>query len=89
MLLGFLHGLAASALAGGFLAAVASRREFAMRWFVVFFLGFFMAWFVSLAGLIWWSMPPAWVAVDAGYNLVGWALAGLPIAAIVKRPAEA
>jgi hypothetical protein len=86
MLLGFLHSLGACALAAGFVGAVAGTGTFAARWFVAFFLGLFVAVFVNLADLIWWSMPPAWVLTEAGYNVVGWALAGLPIAAIVKRP---
>lgn len=85
MVLGFLHGFLACLLAAALLAALAAGGSLRARWLTVFSLGLFVAVFVNLGGLVWWSVPPAWMAVEAGYNLVGWALAGLPIAALVRR----
>ena len=87
MVQGFLHGLLCCVLAAAFLAFTAAKRGFLVRWGVVAFLGVFMAAFENLSGMVWWSEPPEWVAVMAGYNIVGWAAAGLPIAGLVKRGA--
>jgi hypothetical protein len=88
--IGFAHFFVASLLAGMVLAmASGGIGNFPARWLFVFLLGVFAAFSIHLGTPIWFNHPIKAPLVLAGFYVVGWALAGVPLAALVyasKRP---
>lgn len=89
MVMGFCHFLAAALLAGVLL--VMSQPGLPRYWMRVLFvtvLGAFATVAVSFAGPVWFHHPWPAVLYTSAYQLVGWLLAGL-VMALVIRPAKA
>ena len=85
---GFLHFAACAAIAGGIMASViGSLRSYGSRALFVFRLGLFAGVAIELGKSIWWNHPNDFLFLNCAFHFVGWALAGLVIAAIVKPPA--
>lgn len=84
MLFGFLHMVVSALTASVLLAAARPHCCYAARVAFVVGLGLFASIWVHGADVIWWFHPPSHLVFMAGYEVVGWLLAGLAIGAIVK-----
>lgn len=83
--LGFLHDAVSAFLLALVLAGVSSGLPgFGQRWFALVLVALFAAVAQEGAGIIWWGHDAAYHLWIAGYSVAGWALAGLPIAALVR-----
>lgn len=84
--------LAAQALAASLVAALLLRlalpalEGFVQRAGFVFGLGVFGALAVRLSDPLWWHLPWSYYLHGAVYDAVSWLVAGLVLAAVVRRP---
>lgn len=67
--------------------AAPALPSYVLRVFFVFLVGLIAGIAVPLRNLIWWSYPSDYVMLQIAEQAVGFFLAGLAIAAIVRRPA--
>ena len=82
---GFLHAVVSAFLLTLVLAGVSSGLPgFGQRWFALVLVALFAVVAQGGADIIWWGHDTAYHLWIAGYAVVGWALAGLPIAALVR-----
>lgn len=84
MLYGYAH-MAASALLAALLLnlALPGLQSFAARWLFVTLLGTFASVWITLSQSIWMMHPWEYSLLYAGFQVVGWVLAGLVLAAII------
>ncbi len=69
--------------------AAPALQSYVMRLYFVFLIGLIAAISVPFRNWIWWEYPSDYVMLQAAAQAVGFVLAGLVIAAIVRRPAPA
>ena len=82
--LGFLHDVVSAFLLALVLAGVSSGLPgFGQRWFALVLVALFAVVAQEGADIIWWGHDAAYHVWIAGYAVAGWALAALPIAALV------
>lgn len=86
---GFVIEFASALLASILLCCACGRRGYAARVAFVFGLGLFICVSVHLIGWNYMLDPLEFTLLKIGDSVVGWLLAGLVIAAVVKPPAEA
>ena len=84
--LGFVHMLISSVFCCILLAMAEPLCCYGSRVGFVFGLGVFSSLWIEGADLIWWHFPLSHVLFMSAYNIIAWLLAGLVIAAIVKKP---
>ncbi len=83
---GFLHDVVSAFLLALVLAGVSSGLPgFGQRWFALVLVALFAVVAQEGADIVWWGHDPAYHLWIAGYGVIGWALAGLPIAALVRQ----
>lgn len=80
--IGFGHGLLCSLLAS-VLLSMASIRTFAMRWAFVALLGVFASLAVTMCQPIWFQAQWKYSALYSMFDVVGYALAAVPLAALI------
>ncbi len=87
---GFLNNVVSAFILTLVLVGVSSGLPgFGQRWFAVVLVALFAVVAQEGADIIWWGHDTAFHLWTAGFGVVGWALAGLPIAALVgarRRP---
>jgi hypothetical protein len=82
---GFGHFVGSALLAGLILAmASPSLPNIAMRWVFVVLLGVFAAVALDLQGVCWLLHPPKGALLHAAYHASCWAIAAIPLAAIIR-----
>lgn len=87
LLLGFGHFFGSSLLAGLLMVLVMPALDtYLHRLVFVIGLGVFAAVAIRLSDPIWWRLPWGHPVYTALYNVIGWALAGLVLAAVVHPP---
>jgi hypothetical protein len=87
--LGFANFFFSALIAGGLLLmAAVNLASYGSRAAFVFLVGLFATVSIHLATPIWFHLPWPYFLLMAAYHTVGWLLAGLVIAAVV-RPAKA
>ncbi|MCS6976978.1 MAG: hypothetical protein NZM31_08235 [Gemmatales bacterium] len=69
--------------------AAPALQSYVMRIFFLFLIGLIAGIAVPFRNWIWWEYPSDYVMLQAAEQAVGFFLAGLIIAAIVRRPAPA
>jgi len=83
--MGFGHNLVASAVAAWLLWLVSpALPTFASRWCFVCLLGVFVCVAIHPTNAIWFWHTPLHTGLLCVFDTVGWVLAGLPLAALVK-----
>lgn len=83
--LGFLNNVVSAFLLTLVLVGVSSGLpRFGQRWFALVLVALFAVVAQEGADIIWWGHDTAFHLWTAGFGVVGWALAGLPIAALVR-----
>lgn len=84
---GFCHYLAASLLAGVLLVlAQPGLQRYLARVLFVTVLGVFACVAIAFARPIWFHHPWPAVLYESGYNAIGWLLAGLVMALVIRPP---
>lgn len=84
---GLLLSVAAAIVAAALLAAAApALPRYRHRVLFVALLGGFAATATRLVDWNWWAFPLDWILLEVADLVVGWTLAGLAIAAIVRLP---
>lgn len=82
---GFLHFAACAVIAGGIMSTVlGSLSTYGARVLFVFRLGLFAGVAIEVGKTIWWYAPRDFILLNCAFHFVGWTLAGLAIAAVVK-----
>lgn len=89
MVSGFVHMLITSIICCILLAVAEPSCCYWARLGFVFGLGLFATVWIEGSNLVWWHYPANHIVFVGAYNLVAWLLAGLVIAAIVKKPVQA
>lgn len=88
-ILSFAHFLASALLASLLLAAaLPALKTYPRRMGFVFGLGLFAAFAVRLADPIWYGLPWAYFLYSLLYLVLGWGLAALAIAALIRPVAR-
>ncbi|MBY0229334.1 MAG: hypothetical protein K2W96_08660 [Gemmataceae bacterium] len=80
--IGFAHSLLCSLLAAGLLS-MARIRTFALRWAFVALLGVFASAVVTMCQPIWFMASWKYSALYACFDIAGYALAAVPLAALI------
>lgn len=83
----FLIGLAAAFIAAWILGATASGTTYGMRVIIIVLIGLFAEIYIVLPYWNWYGFPTDYAIGHVIGGVVSWAVAGLAMAAIVKRPA--
>ncbi|HYM82093.1 MAG TPA: hypothetical protein VEY91_11880 [Candidatus Limnocylindria bacterium] len=77
---------------GGLIAAIllsmaaVSLASFASRLMFVTLLGLFASLAIEMSYWIWYSFPTAYTVAQTADQVIGWFLAGIPLAAIIRKP---
>ena len=83
--LGFLHMLVSAFLLSLVLAGVAAGlTSFGQRWFALLLVALFAVMAQEGADVVWWRHDPLYHLWIGAYGVAGWALAGLPMAALIR-----
>ena len=83
--LGFLHMLLSAFLLSLILAGVAAGLGgFGQRWFALLLVALFAVVAQEGADIVWWMHDPVYHLWIGAYALAGWALAGIPMAALIR-----
>ena len=83
----FLIGLAGAFIAAWILGATVSATTYGVRVMIIVLIGLFAELYIVLPYWNWYGFPTNYTIGHLIGGVVSWAIAGLAMAAIVKRPA--